>query len=388
MNRNGNGKGLELLPTELLFAVTGFLNVESLLSVSVLNKTYNELGKRNDAGWKWLCRELWKGKIFYPKIEEDDQVNFHDAYRDSLLDARNRHYITVEELVFDPETEEGTIWNFRFKETAGQDWISWDPWFNARPARQMVMLQDGRMKQYLEKGSDPLNDFLAAPNAENGIQLSAGTLVEPPVPMAWRFANQPMDLPNQPQGSYIRFTVGGRDVPTYCVRRSPTGNWGFLAESCWGVYTSFPMPMKKARITPNVIRSRRPESLNGRFNAEEALGEDVNDLSDDVIKQEEEVTLADDSAFIITNDVQWREALLYNFGATLLPEGQNATADFDRMFGQQVTPENVAAASEQGDQAAGFIAQFMEQQAVAEAEQQRQPEAPVEEPGESNEMQE
>ena len=55
--------------------------------------------------------------------------------------------------------------------------------------------------------------------------------------MRWRFVKSSMDLPSCPDGAYIRIMVGGKDVPTYVVRRSPNGNWGFIMESCWGLYT-------------------------------------------------------------------------------------------------------------------------------------------------------
>ena len=43
--------------------------------------------------------------------------------------------------------------------------------------------------------------------------------------------------------------------------------------------------------------------------------------------------LVDDSSFSITSGLQWREAYLYNFGARVLPEGDDAVADFDRTYG-------------------------------------------------------
>jgi hypothetical protein len=69
--------------------------------------------------------------------------------------------------------------------------------------------------------------------------------------------------------------------------------------------------------------------------------------------------LADDSTFIITNEVQWREALLYNFGAAVLPEGDTAAEDFDRMFGQ--TLQHRAA----GGAAGGAVVGMMDPQVAA-----------------------
>lgn len=45
------------------------------------------------------------------------------------------------------------------------------------------------------------------------------------------------------QGTFIRASIGGRDVPTYVVSRHES-NWGFIMQSCWAIYTSWPMPVK------------------------------------------------------------------------------------------------------------------------------------------------
>jgi hypothetical protein len=42
--------------------------------------------------------------------------------------------------------------------------------------------------------------------------------------------------------------------------------------------------------------------------------------------------LMDDSALVITNEIQWREAFLYNVGSRILPEGPEAASQFDRAF--------------------------------------------------------
>ena len=44
----------------------------------------------------------------------------------------------------------------------------------------------------------------------------------------------------------------------------------------------------------------------------------------------------DESHWIVTNRLQWREALLYNYGAVSLPEGEGAEAEFDRFWNQSM----------------------------------------------------
>lgn len=50
-------------------------------------------------------------------------------------------------------------------------------------------------------------------------------------------------------------------------------------------------------------------------------------------EDEDPSQLQDDSNLLITNEVQWREAFLYNVGARVLPEGEEATNEFDRAWG-------------------------------------------------------
>jgi len=45
------------------------------------------------------------------------------------------------------------------------------------------------------------------------------------------------------RGDCVQVTVQGNPAPTYVVRRLPH-NWGVVLESCWALYTSFPMPSR------------------------------------------------------------------------------------------------------------------------------------------------
>ena len=315
------------MPDDVICGITSFLDAKSLSTVRLLNSCFRTLASQGSAGWENLCRKLWKDKIHVlpSALDNPDPMA---AYRMSVLDARQRDYVTMEELVYDEETEKGTIWSFRFKESAGPDWTSWDPWYNGLPCRKMVFLANGTVKEYSEGNGTA---HLGQPHFPR-INGTPGNpvLVDPPMSMTWRFLTRPLDLPARPTGSYVRFAVGGRDVPTYCVRRSPTNNWGFIMESCWGVYASFELPRRPLGRIRQRRRVRRAQDGSGNwFNVE---------VDDDYSSEEEstqEVTglLIDDSGFSITSRLQWREAFLYNFGARVLPEGDEAVADFDRTYG-------------------------------------------------------
>merc|ERR1711862_903469 len=61
------------------------------------------------------------------------------AFKLSALDCR-RQCIEKEELC-------NFTWSFRFKVAAGNDWTSWDPWWNGKNARKFVFLSDGSILQ-------------------------------------------------------------------------------------------------------------------------------------------------------------------------------------------------------------------------------------------------
>lgn len=307
------------LPQDVVFQVTSFLPIESLLSIKSVNKQFFGICGKDEAGWESLCIQLWKNKIF---VDESLQKSpYIDAYRQTTAEAKSRQYIHRHEFCFDPVTEEGTIWNFRFKDAAGPDWTSWDPWWNGKEPRQMIFLPDGKVQSYLSRGQDQ-SDVVGNPQVFGHTLRNGAIRMDIPVSMTWRFSAQPMDFPKRPVGSYIRISVGGRDVPTYVIRRSPTSNWGFIAESCWGVYTSFKMPKK-------IQHEQGCESGDG----DTIFMNDAGQQGPSQTRTEGDI-LEDSSTFLVTNEVQWREALLYNFGAMTLPEGDNATDDFNRMFGQ------------------------------------------------------
>lgn len=119
---------------------------------------------------------------------------------------------------------------------------------------------------------------------------------EPNIPqnitIRWRFISHPLDFsPRTKLGGYIRLVVGDREVPTYVVRRLSDGNWGFILESCWGVFCSFDVTSKKA-------------SSDDHFDNDTYINSFRHDPQWDTISTQH----------------QWREAMLYNNGANTLPE--------------------------------------------------------------------
>jgi hypothetical protein len=112
-----------------------------------------ELASRNEAGWEGLCYQLWSTKVHVQKppplalLDSSDsggtppQQDYYymKAYQSSLEDARDRQEITPDELCYDPETRTGTVWSFRFKESAGVDWTVSDPWWYVAAATLLYL---------------------------------------------------------------------------------------------------------------------------------------------------------------------------------------------------------------------------------------------------------
>jgi hypothetical protein len=352
---------LSSFPGDVICDITCFLDAHSLLSMRLLNRSFRIQASTGPSGWKGLCQVLWRNKIHVP-IAAISHPEPMEGYRLSVLDARSRDYLTRDELMYNPETQQGTIWSFRFKESAGPDWTSWDPWYNGLPCRKMVFLENGAVKTYTpaptqhqqnhshqQPGANHDQDVILDDTATTRTPAEGPILSDPPMAMNWRFLTRPLDLPARSTGSYIRFDVGGRDVPTYVVRRSPTQNWGFIMESCWGIFASFELPKRplgdnSRRIRRRGRRIRRAQDRAGNwFHVEvddsEASSssscdeEEDNEYDGDQTTSSRDSLLVDDSQFTITSGLQWREAFLYNFGARVLPEGEEAVAHFDRTYG-------------------------------------------------------
>jgi hypothetical protein len=324
----------EDLPNELICLICNLLDVESLSQARLVNKRLLPIASEDSAGWKRHCQSLWSQKAHVTPDARAllESGSARKAFYHAGREAVSRQHVTLQELCFDTATKQGIIWSFRFKATAGTVWTSWDPWWTgAGKAREMVFLLDGRVMQYIRSTSKGESDYLVRPfqDTDNG---TTGMDVR------WRLISQPMDLPKRPKGSYLRLTIGGRDVPTYVVHRSPTGNWGFVMESCWGVHASFPLKPRKQTVEtpterPARIRLRRTSHGEARWmNVADMESEDDEEEGNDAAEAASTGTKSndnlEDSDLSVTTAWQWREAILHNQGFRTLPEGENAAAQF------------------------------------------------------------
>lgn len=328
---------LKRVPDEIVCEIFTFLDVPTLLRVNQVSRRFRDCGHKDIAGWDSHFKELCRRKLHIDSsallaAKSEDAMT---AYKMAWEDANSRAEVTISDLCYDPETKSGTVWHFRFKEAAGNSWTSFDPWHAGRAPRRMVFLRNGTVKEFVEdptRGPGHLVDpFSDAPHLQAN-PTSVG--------MFWRFIPAPMDLPTRPKGAYLRLNIAGRDVPTYVSRRSPTGNWGFLIENCWGVFASFQLPLKNetgrgAPLRPTRMRLRRTSDGGVHWLNVQGMESDSDDDDDSAASAScstEEGRLLADRALAVTSRSQWREALLYNYGSIVLPEGMRAQEEFDRIF--------------------------------------------------------
>jgi hypothetical protein len=348
-------KVVVMLPDEVWYRIGQYCDVPDLYHLRQCHPKLRRLLSHNAAGWKNHCRLLWRNRYHVcpaavamvampsdnddnesncgggrgrerrrqkhapssqqrPQQDNDDEYNHLRAYEMSVRDAV-RDTLTDDELC-------ATIWWFRFKESAGQDWIRDDPWHRGGQAVRMVFLRDGRVVNV------PTNN-------NNAAQLLAGLVI------SWQW----IEWPARGRGAYLRLTVSGRDVPTYIVRRFAP-NWGFLMENCWGVFASFELPAKKMIPTTTTGLLLLQLTTGPASSPPQQHSHQRDDpTSDDVgggppRKRPRQTTAAtggkkvtiDDLTtecyFIVNGQNQWREAFLYNIGARHIPHGPNAMEAF------------------------------------------------------------
>lgn len=203
------------LPIEIMANVITFLSPGELVKCTLVSSLWNEVANSSYV-WDIMCDRLWFDKVYVPaefKQAKKDGAS-KSAYWNSIKDAKR--------LNIRPEELSEFVWNFRFKESAGEHWLAHDPWWrDNRPAR-VQFLADGRTVS-LDGWPSSVEDS------------SSGKTME----RKWRFIQTAAGR-RGPLGSFLQIN----NFPPLIVSRYK--NWGFLLQSCWVFYTSFPMPPQGA----------------------------------------------------------------------------------------------------------------------------------------------
>lgn len=248
---------------EIAISSMSFCAPTDLLSMILICKRMERLANL-DFLWRPLCLELWKAKLHV--VDRRDLSRKH-AYFSSLHEAR-QVVITRAQLV-------AMSFCFRFKEASGDEWTARDPWWNGKRARGIQFLADGNCTIYptghptFAAQDIPPPPFAAIPEDDHTTNVTlrwalkwsgkdsrccqqAAALQEQRVAFFERLrgvgprrstrVQRNCSIEEVNGGNTLALTVNGLLVPLYYVRRVP--NWGFIFESCWAVYSSFPMPLR------------------------------------------------------------------------------------------------------------------------------------------------
>ena len=310
---------------DLLCEFFYYLSAEDLISSSEVCRVFY-LPAVFDYVWAPLCQRLWQDKVCISARAQSLKMlkNCKRAFYCSIRDSK-REYITVEEL-------SDASWSFRFKESAGEEWVGNCPWQKGNAAslvlfrsrngngvggglirflssstgmdpppnhldlvwqlgfepstnkhhsvsvrkklaitnwrkcegvglrelkfsfdsdllleddggsatvdyeggtRKSVRKGKGKNKKYLDQEffEEDENNFMSSSSSSNSM---VGHIHKP--------ANPTTALPTL--GDSVLIHINSVPAPLYLLSRSPTGNWGFVLQSCWGIYTSWTMPAK------------------------------------------------------------------------------------------------------------------------------------------------
>jgi hypothetical protein len=251
-NEEGERVIFDDLTDDLVRQVLSFLNVESLNTMRLSNKKYKAILEGHNDVWANHCNRLWSQKQYVTRASRNaiehpgsgtNPLSAFDAYRLSCVDARVRPAILMHELVFDPgEPSSRNVWYFVVTPAAGPLWAEHDPWRRGENARKLVFLPGGILRELRGNAveSRVSSDMLVPPFTE--FVANEGHEAR------WMFVQQPVGLRPRNDGWYIRLNIGSREFPTFLVRRSPTGNWGFVLYNRWCMFTSFPPPPRQTVI--------------------------------------------------------------------------------------------------------------------------------------------
>ncbi|CBN74588.1 conserved unknown protein [Ectocarpus siliculosus] len=261
------GLGLEFVPLSALL----FLDARDIGACGAANRFLHKAA--GDEGvWRAARDRLWEGKVFVP--ESSRAMRAKEGYIASLRDSK-RTWLHAEELT-------SFSWWFRFKQQAGEAWTAQDPWYRnekgctSEPASSAgrgptlpprwgkTTGERWRVLPWRPCGAGAEGGLQARPHgsasrrhvaapredesAFQGVEKNedddgGGGCFAAKANISWRFVGR-TGRRTGPTGSFLRVSIGGREVPTYIVSRHRS-NWGFLLESCWTVYTSWEMPPRE-----------------------------------------------------------------------------------------------------------------------------------------------
>mmetsp|Transcript_148482 Transcript_148482/g.262153 ORF Transcript_148482/g.262153 Transcript_148482/m.262153 type:complete len:281 (+) Transcript_148482:62-904(+) len=278
---------LDMLVEDSLKSVLFRLSVKEVAALAPSNLKLRAAVLSNSL-WQHLCRESWKGKQVLRRFKALCMTgNAQEALRQSLADS-HRTRITKAELL-------SIAWSARLKAAADHSWRLVDPWWQGDAATRIHFEPDGFAR------------------------IASGALIDPGhSSFRWRFKSlsqsqtQTLNSTSRVMDHLDRFSrfsargvqaeSGGRQLPMYVLRRHKQ-TWGWVMESCWFVWSSWPMPLRGTSDLLDLDDNRLPVTLELQKQQAEAFhmgwrhfdragvphdSEDEIDLDDEVVRLGEE----------------------------------------------------------------------------------------------------
>eukprot|EP01084_Bolivina_argentea_P290846 499719_1 len=255
---------LSSLITDLQLHSLSFNNHTDLCNCMCINKHFHSSITQAQKLWRdLLYNSLWKNKTYIPKryinwinsdtkehkspekdINITQQCNTLKAYHDSFLDQK-RTVITIDELC-------NIVWYFRFKQSAGTDWIENDPFWQSDSSDSADENKTDD-KYYISTKFNPAK-CIKIQFKRDGTSIRHGKFKN--------FRNTNMNFTWRFTGSHCKEMEYGNAIqvnnfPSYYISRHPY-NWGWIMQSCWVIYSSFPLPppgSKEDKIINNDLTS-------------------------------------------------------------------------------------------------------------------------------------
>jgi hypothetical protein len=227
-----DGEGASILSRveehpDLVALIASHLDLAGVGRLAGVDRTLRTIISSTNDAWEGHCSHLWDRKVYVPlrarKLRASGDARA--ALRLSIEDAE-RTWLTDDELC-------ALEWNFRFKASAGESWTEEDPYWNDLPPTRV------KFEMPSATGGEVGGE---ADGAESrGTMKPSGFEMLEHRSLRWQWAKgRGEDVGGD--RSRLELYVDGRKVPTYHVSRH--SNWGFLMQSCWVLYTSFPMPVR------------------------------------------------------------------------------------------------------------------------------------------------
>ena len=206
------------VPDDMVVIIIRNLAASDIIALRSMSQRILRLADSNSV-WVPILRTLWQDKVYVPlwlrEWRADPTLDARRAYYHSLRDARRAQYTGRDELC-------SLVFEFRFKEEAGEYWTSKDPSHRAEPPMLRQFCDDATIAP---RG--------AAERLANDPLITDPEILDWLPEIRWRFTKSQ----HRKRGQYVQVNRW----PSAAISRDPN-TWAWHMESQWVTYTSISWP--------------------------------------------------------------------------------------------------------------------------------------------------